>query len=167
MMRILVIRNDKLGDFMLAWPAFSLLKQQYPQAQITALVPGYTLPMAEICPWIDAQITDDRRDSVLSDAVHLSRKISAGRFDVSISLFSEMRTALAVSLARVPVRIGPATKLAQVFLNHRVKQRRSRSLKPEFEYNVDLARHYIALQGDEAAPVPMPPFLRFGPEELG
>ncbi len=165
-MRILVIRNDKLGDFMLAWPAFSLIKRQYPEAHITALVPDYTRPMAELCPWIDAQITDDRHESVLADAVHLSRKIRSGRFDVSISLYSEMRTALALWLARVPVRIGPATKLAQVFLNQRVRQRRSQSAKPEFEYNVELARHLIALQGDEAMPLQAPPFLRFDPDEL-
>jgi hypothetical protein len=58
---ILVIRNDKLGDFMLAWPAFSLIKQQYPDARITALVPAYTQPMAELCPWIDDVIIDDQR----------------------------------------------------------------------------------------------------------
>ena len=28
--RILVVRNDKLGDFMLAWPALALLAQSLP-----------------------------------------------------------------------------------------------------------------------------------------
>jgi len=166
MSRILVIRNDKLGDFMLAWPAFSLLKRQYPDACITALVPAYTQPLAELCPWIDELIIDDRHASVLSDATHLSRLIRAGRFDASISLFSEMRTALALWLARVPARFGPATKLAQGFLNRRLKQQRSRSDKPEFEYNADLVRHYIELKGDEPLGMQAPPFLQFDPDEI-
>ena len=45
---ILVIRNDKLGDFMLAWPAFALLKKQYPESEITALVTAYKKDMAEL-----------------------------------------------------------------------------------------------------------------------
>ena len=72
---ILVIRNDKLGDFMLAWPALSLLKQQYPDVTITALVPSYTKPMAEICPWIDDCIIDEQHKSVFSDAIFLKNKI--------------------------------------------------------------------------------------------
>jgi ADP-heptose:LPS heptosyltransferase len=166
MQRILVIRNDKLGDFMLAWPAFSLLKQQYPQASVTALVPGYTRPIAELCPWIDELIIDDRHDSTLADAVHLSRLIKAGHFDASISLFSEMRTALALWLARIPARIGPATKLAQVFLNRRLRQKRSQSRKPEYEYNADLVRYFIVQAGDKPGDMQAPPFLQFDAGEV-
>lgn len=166
MQNILVIRNDKLGDFMLAWPAISLLKNQYPDSIITALVPAYTKPIAELCPWIDNVIIDDRHDSVLSDALHLSKLIKAGHFDASISLFSEMRTALALWFARVPTRIGPATKLAQIFLNQRLKQNRSSSSKPEFEYNADLARHYIKLRGDEPVSMQAPPMLQLDPGEI-
>ncbi len=167
MENILVIRNDKLGDFMLAWPALSLLKRQYPRANITVLVPGYTRPIAELCPWIDNVIVDDRHDSTFSDAVRLSGLIKAGRFDASISLFSEMRTALALWLARVPVRVGPATKLAQIFINKRLRQKRSSSGKPEFEYNADLARYFIASRGDEPVSMQDPPFLQLDKRETG
>ncbi len=56
--KILVIRNDKLGDFMLIFPALSLLKKAFPAAEIHALVPEYTAPMAKLCPWIDHVVTD-------------------------------------------------------------------------------------------------------------
>jgi ADP-heptose:LPS heptosyltransferase len=165
MENILVIRNDKLGDFMLAWPALSLLKRQYPRANITVLVPGYTRPVAELCPWIDNVIVDDRHDSILPDALHLSRLIRAGRFDASISLFSEMRTALALWLARIPIRVGPATKLAQIFINRKLMQKRSSSSKPEFEYNADLARYFIESRGDEPVSMQPPPFLQLDKSE--
>ncbi|MGL5038258.1 MAG: glycosyltransferase family 9 protein, partial [Aeromonas sp.] len=41
MKRILVVRNDKIGDFMLAWPSFAMLKSAM-KCHVTALVPAYT-----------------------------------------------------------------------------------------------------------------------------
>ena len=159
--RILVIRNDKLGDFMLAWPALSLLKSGCPDAQICVLVPEYTEPMARICPWIDDVIVDAVRESTLSDARQLARSFRGRGLAVSISLYTETRTALATLLAGIPVRIGPATKVAQLFHNHRVTQRRSRSEKPEHVYNTDLARYYVQLvRRMDADPVD-PPYLEF------
>ena len=38
MQRILVVRNDKIGDFMLAWPSFAMLKASC-DCHVTALVP--------------------------------------------------------------------------------------------------------------------------------
>jgi ADP-heptose:LPS heptosyltransferase len=153
-MKILVIRNDKLGDFMLAWPAISLLKQQYTESVITALVPSYTKPIAQLCPWIDDIIIDERKG-----VLNLGKAIKQRHFDASISLFSELRIAAALWLARVPVRVGPATKIAQIFLNRRLRQKRSLSLKPEFEYNIDLSKYFIQLNGDTPVDPAQPPFL--------
>ena len=158
---ILVIRNDKLGDFMLAWPALSLLKKQYPESKVTVLIPSYTKPMAEICPWIDDCITDKQHKSVLSDATFLKNKIKNKNFDASISLFTESRTAVATFLSRIPLRLAPATKIAQIFSNRRLPQRRSLSSRPEHEYNTDLVRFFITLQGDTPVSLQQPPFLQF------
>jgi ADP-heptose:LPS heptosyltransferase len=158
---ILVIRNDKLGDFMLAWPALSLLKKQYPESKVTVLIPSYTKPMAEICPWIDDCIIDMQHKSVLSDAIFLKNKIKNKNFDTSISLFTETRTAVATFLSRIPLRLAPATKIAQIFSNRRLPQRRSSSSRPEHEYNTDLVRFFITLQGDTPVSLQQPPFLQF------
>ncbi len=146
--RILVVRNDKLGDFMLAWPALALIKQRHPEWHITALVPGYTAPMAELCPWIDELLIDGgEKGSVLA------KKFRAGKFDALLTLFSTSRVAWAGWLARIPYRLAPATKLAQLLYNQRLRQRRSRSEKPEYAYNIDLALRLIAdLDGGEYRP---------------
>ena len=41
--RILVVRNDKLGDFMLAWPALACLKRAHPDNHVGVLVPDIVL----------------------------------------------------------------------------------------------------------------------------
>ena len=58
MQKILIIRNDKLGDFMLAYPSFALAKLNLPNTEIHALVPSYTHEMAKACKWIDKVIID-------------------------------------------------------------------------------------------------------------
>jgi len=141
---------------MLAWPAFALLKKQYPESEITALIPAYTKDMAELCPWIDKTLLDET-DSAMS----LSMAIRQYNFDASIALFTETRTALACFLARIPIRIAPATKLAQLFSNKTLKQRRSQSAKPEYEYNCDLVKHLITFQNDRPIDTPAPPYLSF------
>jgi ADP-heptose:LPS heptosyltransferase len=159
--RILVVRNDKLGDFMLAWPAIRLLKEQLPETAIHALVPRYTQPMAELCPWLDGTVIDQQKG-----ALRLARDLRAGGFDAVVTLFSTTRVALAVWLAGIPLRLAPATKWAQLFYSHRLTQRRSRSEKPEFRYNLDVARHFLHLLGREADAEPLPPFLEFPAERV-
>ena len=80
--KILIIRNDKIGDFMLAWPAFALLKTQYPDAEVTALVPEYTAALANQCEWIDKVLIDDKKASLINDILALSKKIKQQKEEI-------------------------------------------------------------------------------------
>lgn len=164
--RILVIRNDKLGDFMLAWPALALLKANMPGARITVLVPGYTKPLAEICPYVDEVMVDLKLQGIWRSGRMLARMIRQKEFSAVITLFSRFDTGLAVWLAGIPYRLAPATKLAQVFYNHSVAQRRSRSAKPEYEYNLDLIREFLSAQGIRDIQSVPPPYLQFDSMEI-
>lgn len=160
-MKLLVVRTDKLGDFMLAWPALALLKTSLPQAEVHALVRDYTRPMAEICPWVDNIVLAPETGNGVKDWRTLIRLMRQQHYDAIITLFSTIPIAAAALAANIPYRLAPATKLAQVFYNRRLKQRRSRSEKPEWEYNVDLVRKFLADHGIPAAAMLEPPYLQF------
>lgn len=134
-MNILVVRNDKLGDFITALPTFYVLKHYNPSNRIIALVAPLNRKLAQSCDFIDEVIVDDS-----PDILELTFKIKRAKIDASITLFSNTRVALAQFLARIPIRIAPATKIAQILYTHRIKQRRSRVEMAEFEYNLELAR---------------------------
>jgi len=153
-LRILVVRNDKLGDFMLAWPALALLKRSLPQSHLSVLVPAYTQSLAEICPWVD---------QVLSDPQDLDQ-VNRQHFDAVLTLFSTGRIGWQVFKGRIPIRFAPATKWAQVFYNHTVVQRRSRSQRPEFIYNLELASALIGFLGHKPAQS-SPPYWPMTSEE--
>ena len=141
-MNVLVIRNDKLGDFMLAWPAFAMLKASDPSLKLTALVPSYTAELAHACPYLDDVIIDAPKNDKMAFQRVVS-EIKARQFDAMISFFSNTHNAKLAWKCRIPYRLAPATKWVQFFYNHRLTQRRSQSAKPEFEYNLDLARAFL------------------------
>ena len=159
--KILVVRNDKLGDFMLSFPALALLKQSLPNVEIHALVQNYTSPMAELCPSIDKVVLDPGKDSGFKEIRQLARQLKQEGYDAVITLFSTTHIGVAVALAGIPYRLAPATKLAQIFYNRRLKQRRSRSDKPEYLYNRDLAEYYLNDLGIKVTSYPQTPFLSF------
>lgn len=160
MKKILVIRNDKIGDFMLAWPSFAMLKRSIPDCHITALVPRYTEELAKLCPWIDNILIDPTKKGASEQRKYCIEVIKAQNFDVSINLFSTTYNALLVWKAGIPYRLAPATKLAQIFYNKRIKQKRSRSAKPEYQYNLDLIRAFLHDMGQPIIE-PQAPYLQF------
>ena len=160
MKKLLVIRNDKIGDFMLAWPSFAMLKASLPDCHITALVPNYTVALAKLCPWIDAVMVDPTDNASSAQKKQCIQAIKQQRFDASINLFSTTYNALLVWKSRIPYRLAPATKFAQIFYNKRIKQKRSQSAKPEYEYNLDLVRAFLHDIG-KAVVEPSAPYLQF------
>ncbi|MEZ8606895.1 MULTISPECIES: glycosyltransferase family 9 protein [Vibrio] len=165
MQKILVVRNDKIGDFMLAWPSFAMLKVSLPNTHITALVPKYTVALAELCPWIDSVLLDPTENSSKEEQKKLLEKIKTEKFDVSINFFSTAYNAKLVWKAKIPYRLAPATKFTQILYNKRIVQRRSKSLKSEYEYNLDLVRSFL---DDINKPIvePSTPYLTFSESEL-
>jgi ADP-heptose:LPS heptosyltransferase len=164
--KVLVIRNDKLGDFMLALPAIALLKLNKPHLHVSVFVPEYTRPMAEACEYIDAVVVDEASEETWKHARRIRDNVTPHNFDACITLFSKMAIALGVWMARIPFRLAPATKLAQIFYNHRLLQRRSRCLKPEYIYNVDLVEYFLKKTGVKDIRRPDLPYLHFLPFEI-
>ncbi|WP_404299368.1 glycosyltransferase family 9 protein [Halomonas sp.] len=156
--RLLVVRNDKLGDFMLAWPALACLKAAHPVPHISVLVPAYTAPMARLCPWIDEVLIDPGEGADRIARRRLLTEVKAARFDALLTLFSTPRIGWLGWRAGIPLRLTPATKWAQLFYNRRVVQRRSRSEKPEYRYNQELAEALLAALGLAPGAGPEPPY---------
>lgn len=159
--KILLVRNDKLGDFMLCYPTFALLRKALPETEIHVLVQPYTRPMAELCEWIDTVQIDNYKSQGIKGIYQLYFLLKKQNYDAVITLYSETHTGLAAFLAKIPYRLAPATKLVQIFYNHRLRQKRSRSEKPEYVYNRDLAEHYLREINTSVPEYTQAPFLRF------
>lgn len=134
-MNILVVRTDKLGDFITALPTCKVLKEHNPKNKIIVCVAPMNKELAHACDFIDDVIVDD--GCKMSEFVERIKGVQA---DISFTLFSNTRVAFAQFLAHIPRRVAPATKMAQIFYTDRVRQRRSQVKMAEFEYNLELTK---------------------------
>lgn len=130
---ILVVRNDRLGDLVLALPAAAVLKRRFPEAKVTYLVSKNTAAMVPFSQDIDEALTDSGKG-----VFELAGMLRAYRFDAAVLLHPTLRLAAALWLAGIPVRAGTAYRGYSLLFNRRVKQHRKQNSKHELEYNLDL-----------------------------
>ena len=135
MKTILITRHDKIGDFITALPMAKVLKEQT-NCKIVFLVSHINVELAKSFDFIDEVI------EYSEDSFTLLNRLSKIKADVSISGYIDMHLGLCLWLAKIPIRIAPSTKIAQIFFNKKVKQRRSEVKKTEWEYNLDLVKVY-------------------------
>ena len=142
-MNILITRHDKIGDFVTSLPLYYVVKKSNPGATIYALVSEINVELAKQIDFID--------EVILYEKNHFWKafeSIKAANIDVSISAFIDTQLGWLLFLSGIKARIAPATKLAQIFFNKTLKQKRSLVEKTEVEYNLDLAKllnNYIDL----------------------
>lgn len=134
-MNLLITRHDKIGDFVVTLPLFKSIKEHCPSTTLTALVSKVNFDFAKNIPFIDDVILYDK-----SDLSKTLKEIKNKKFDASISAYIDTTLAKLLFKSGIKIRVAPATKLAQFFFNKRIKQRRSRVEKREWEYNLDLSR---------------------------
>ena len=77
MKKILVVRNDRLGDLMLILPALRIIKTSIPGITIDCLANKNYKELKNLTPYIDSIITDDE----------LNIKVSEKKYECSISFF--------------------------------------------------------------------------------
>jgi ADP-heptose:LPS heptosyltransferase len=134
MRRILVTRTDRLGDVVLATPVIRRLRALHPEAQIDFLVRPEWAPVLRFPHPVRVRLYDPDLS-----ASALARQFREERYDVAYVLRDEARVSVAVARSGIPLRVGPYSSLRSFFVfNRGVLQRRSRCLKHEAEYNLDL-----------------------------
>lgn len=120
--RLLIIRNDRLGDLILTLPSLNYARQAFPAAEITVLVNERTADLLGGNSDIDRVLCDDGRSS----GRELGRRLRASRFDAVAVINTTTRNCVAAWCARIPLRVTWAYKPASWLLgNRRVKLHRS------------------------------------------
>jgi lipopolysaccharide heptosyltransferase II len=147
--RILVVRNDRLGDVVLILPFLEALQQALPEAQIDVLVRPETADVFFQHPIVRAVLPDEGEP-----AGELAVKIRAGAYDAIIVLNPTWRNGWAAWRSGIPMRVGQGNRAFGLFFNRRVYFHRSRMEKHEAEY------HLLYLEGLGIVPPPVLPLPR-------
>lgn len=99
-MKILVVRNDKIGDLVVTLPSLYLLRQALPDAQIDMLVAPVNKSLVEVCPFIDNAIIDAGSEN------SLVTRLRNEKYDAVMCHHTIWRNARILWLAGIPIRQG-------------------------------------------------------------
>jgi len=134
-MNVLVTRHDKIGDFITVLPLLKILKSNS-NHRVIVLVSKVNYDLACEISYIDDVILYS--ESVYQNIIEIRKR----KVDVSISCFIDAKLGLALFFSGIKTRVAPATKLAQIFFNKTIKQKRSKVEKTEWQYNIDLLKQF-------------------------
>jgi lipopolysaccharide heptosyltransferase II len=114
--KILLIRLDRLGDFVTSLPVIDNLALAYPEAEIHILVRPYLKELAGMIKNIDKVIVYD-------DFFRAARQLRREHFDLAVDLLFDykLKTALLAFLSAAPIRLGFAWGFREVLFSDSVK----------------------------------------------
>lgn len=136
MNKIIISRTDKIGDLVLSLSSFYTLRKMYPEAYIIVLVRNYNFPIVQHLECVnDVWCVDEFSD------IEMEQKLKNYQPDAFIALYSDSKVARWARASKAKYRIGPWSKLSSFFsYNKGVFQKRSKSVKNEAAYNLDLVK---------------------------
>ena len=105
--RILLVRNDGIGDVVLTLPAMLAVRRRFPEAYIAALLTCTTAPLVDATRAVNDVIIDERTES----AGQLGSQLRTMRFDAALVFNTNTRNALAVwARAFAGASLGPINR---------------------------------------------------------
>jgi len=137
--KILVVRNDRFGEFLLIIPALRALKEKFKDAKIFAVVNPYVKELAKAISYIDEIITWENRKHKFREILFFSHKLRKENFDLCIIFNPSKEFNIISFLAGIPIRVGYARKW-DFLLTHKIEDKKYLGLKHEIDYNLELVR---------------------------
>jgi ADP-heptose:LPS heptosyltransferase len=135
--RMLLVRNDRVGDLVLTLPALQAARRQWHRAHLAALVSPANAQLLAGTDYVDEVIVDDPSD----DAGELAQRLKPRAFDTALVFNSSTRNCLAVWRAGIARRVTWAFKPAGLLLgNCRVMLHRTHPPVHEAEFAMAFVR---------------------------
>ena len=124
---ILVIRNDRFGEFLLNIPAMRALKERYPEARISLAVNPAVCELAEAVECVDEVVVWDE----------VKGNLRKYKFDLGVVLNPTKEAHWAVFWAGIPARVGYNRKWG-FLLTHKLKDTKHQGGRHEVDCNLEL-----------------------------
>ncbi len=140
--RLLVVRNDRLGDLVVTVPAVAALRRTYPQAKLGLVVRPDLAPLARMVDGVD-QVVDAARMEEFDAQLLISVSPGSG-------------IPRRARKARIDHRVGSGYRLYSPLFHRTVNERRSAGLRHEAEYALSFAHRAGAAAGPACFPIRIP-----------
>ncbi|MBT9168586.1 MAG: Lipopolysaccharide core heptosyltransferase RfaQ [Syntrophomonadaceae bacterium] len=132
--KILLVRNDGIGDFVLSLPALDVLRQSFPQTKITVFIPSWQEEIASASNLFDEiVIFDNKKSDYLSSSLKLKnlfvdmlKQVSMLRkhhFDLAVDIRGDIRNRVIIFLSAIPYRLSFDIGGLESLLTHEIHYR--------------------------------------------
>lgn len=149
--KILVIRDDRIGDLVLATPVCEALRKKFPESAVTVLASTSAGEILRHNPSVNAVIErSEAAGRIFSKAFwKLVRRVASEHFHLAVILKPSWHTAFLTTFAKIPLRIGTGYRPYSGLFNRRIYVHRKDSTRHELEYNFDVLQPLgITYQGE-------------------
>ena len=134
---ILIVRNDRFGEFLLIIPALRAIKESYPGSMITAVIDPRIKDLARCVEFIDDLIFWPNTGHTPAQKLRLFRALRKSKFDAAIIFNPSKEFNFFAFFSGIPVRVGYDRK-AGALLTHKIKDLKHFGFKHEIDYNLEL-----------------------------
>ena len=140
--RILIVRQDRIGDVVLSTPISKAIKKQWPGCFLAVLVRNYTKPIYLNNPYVDEIIVSEDIDwKGIGGFLKKIKFIRKFKFTHAIMLLPSERINYLLFFAGIKIRVGVGYKFFQfITFVKGVSRHKYIPLKHEADYCMDLAR---------------------------
>lgn len=123
--KVLIFHTAFIGDIILALPLVQVLREHLPDARIGFVAIPSAAGVLQHHPAIDEIVIFDKkgRDRGIAGVMRLAARLRHGGYDLAIIPHRSIRSALVVTLGRIPRRIGFSTSTGRFLLTDRVLYR--------------------------------------------
>lgn len=140
-LRILIVRQDRIGDVVLSTPLPREIKRVYPSSYIAVMVRNYTKDIYLNNPNVDEIIIYDETKKGLINFIKEVRAIRKYKFTHALMLLPDERINYLLFVAGISKRIGVGHKFYQfITFTKYVDRKKYNPLRHEADYSLDLIR---------------------------
>jgi heptosyltransferase II len=137
---ILVVRNDRFGEFLLNLPALRALRETFANAKIILVVDPGVAELAATAPYVDEVLEwSANQKHLLKEKIALFQLLKKKKINIAIMLNPSKEFNILSWLLGIPIRAGYDRKSA-FLLTHRLEDKKSLGEKHEREYNLEMVR---------------------------
>ncbi len=136
---ILIVRNDRFGEFLLNIPAIRAVKEKFADSRIILVVDPYVKELAGKIPCIDEVVVWKNGKHSIMEIMRFAKLLKLKNIDICLVMNPSKDTNIAAYTAGIPTRVGYAHKW-DFLLTKKTKDLKHLGQKHEIEYNLDLAR---------------------------
>lgn len=134
---ILVVRNDRFGEFLLNLPSFRALKESFINTKLIAVVNSSVKDLAEKVTFIDEIIEWNQGRHPLSEKIRLVNLFKKKKIDIAVILNPSKDFNIFTYFSGIPIRAGYSRKWG-FLLTHKMEDAKYLGQRHEIEYNLEL-----------------------------